>query len=58
MEWGKTKGGVEIKSNFTIQVLDAFGGFQNLEHKNFPPFYRGGFFVDLALNTKKLKIFF
>ena len=27
MEWGKTNGGVEIKSNFTIQVLAAFGGF-------------------------------
>ena len=27
MEWSKTNGGVEIKSNFTIQVLAAFGGF-------------------------------
>jgi len=27
MEWGKTNGGVEIKSNFSIQVLAAFGGF-------------------------------
>ena len=25
-EWGKTNGGVEIKSNFTILVLAAFGG--------------------------------
>ena len=25
MEWGQTNGGVEIKSNFTIQVLAAFG---------------------------------
>jgi len=27
MEWGTTNGGVEIKSNFTIQVLAAFGEF-------------------------------
>ena len=27
MEWGQTNGGVEIKSNFTIQVLAAFGDF-------------------------------
>ena len=27
MEWGQTNGGVEIKSNFTIQVLAAFGEF-------------------------------
>ena len=26
-EWGQTNGGVEIKSNFTIQVLAAFGDF-------------------------------
>ena len=57
MEWGKTNGGVEIKSNFSIQVLAAFGGFQNLKHKNFLLFTEG-FFVDLALNTKKLKSYF